>query len=177
MERLKSHRDFVSVLKLRQRVVSEDLIIQYAPITQVFPTEKKLCCTKTGNGDQTRRSANSDMHSDVCNNAPEYLASEYIHKRYLGLAVSVSVGNAVVRNHVKRQLRVLARRYEDILPTGIAVVIRPKPSIATTAFSSMDQQVHYLFKKISWRNTHPKPHANFKKNNSNKQQQQIVNSR
>ncbi|KFI60113.1 ribonuclease P [Bifidobacterium gallicum DSM 20093 = LMG 11596] len=69
--------------------------------------------------------------------------------RRLGLAVSKSVGNAVVRNAVKRRFRVLARTYEDVLPLGCDVVMRAKPSAAHASFQSLDLQVHKLFKAIA----------------------------
>ena len=65
--------------------------------------------------------------------------------RRLGLAVSKSVGNAVVRNSVKRRFRVLARRHEDMLPPRCDVVLRAKPSAATASFADLDVQVAHLF--------------------------------
>ena len=48
--------------------------------------------------------------------------------RRLGLAVSKSVGNAVVRNTVKRRFRVLAHRYEHELPADCDIVLRAEQS-------------------------------------------------
>jgi ribonuclease P protein component len=48
----------------------------------------------------------------------------------VGFVVSKAVGNAVVRNRVKRQLRHLARDRVDSLPAGSLVVVRANPAAA-----------------------------------------------
>jgi ribonuclease P protein component len=50
----------------------------------------------------------------------------------VGFVVSKSVGGAVQRNRVKRQLRHLARPLVDASPTGLAVVVRALPAAAET---------------------------------------------
>lgn len=69
----------------------------------------------------------------------------------LGLAVTKSVGNAVKRNAVKRRFRVLARKYENTLPSGccVDVVMRAKPCAYSADFQDLDYQVEKLFTKIS----------------------------
>jgi ribonuclease P protein component len=48
----------------------------------------------------------------------------------VGFVVSKAVGNAVVRNRVKRQLRHLAAERLSSLPTGSSVVVRANPAAA-----------------------------------------------
>lgn len=48
-----------------------------------------------------------------------------------GLVVSRSVGTAVVRNRVRRRLRVLVREYLSSLPGGSLLVVRAHPQAAT----------------------------------------------
>jgi ribonuclease P protein component len=48
-----------------------------------------------------------------------------------GLVVSRSVGPAVVRNKVRRRLRVLVREYLSSLPGGSLLVVRAHPQAAT----------------------------------------------
>lgn len=114
MERLKSHREFVTVLKCRRRVTDSDIVAHYL------------------------------VRDDVSDTQPAAETS-----RRLGLAVSKSVGNAVMRNTVKRRFRVLATRYQSSLPASCDVVLRAKPSAANASFSSLDQQVGRLFADIA----------------------------
>lgn len=69
--------------------------------------------------------------------------------RRLGLAVSKSVGNAVVRNTVKRRFRVLAHRYEDELPADCDIVLRAKPGAAHASFQSLEAQMQTLFRAVT----------------------------
>ena len=48
-----------------------------------------------------------------------------------GFVVSRSVGTAVVRNRVRRRLRVLVREYLSSLPGGSLLVVRAHPQAAT----------------------------------------------
>lgn len=110
MERLRSHRDFVAVLRRRRKVSGDDLVVHY-----LMPDDTE------GAGDASR---------------------------HVGLAVSKAVGNAVVRNTVKRRFRVLAQRYEDELPERCSVVLRAKPSAAHASFASLDAQMAQLFRAV-----------------------------
>ncbi|NEG72804.1 ribonuclease P protein component [Bifidobacterium ramosum] len=114
MERLKSHRDFVTVLKCRRKVSDKDIVVHY------------LVCDDSSVLDDTATPA-----------------------RRVGLAVSKAVGHAVTRNTVKRRFRVLARRYESLLPDHCDIVMRAKPSAASADFQSLDDQVSSLFAAVS----------------------------
>ena len=113
MERLKSHRDFVAVLKRRRRVSREDIVVQYL------------------------------MHDDVVTDG-----TAAVYGRRVGLAVSKAVGNAVTRNTVKRRFRVLARKYESLLPESCDIVLRAKPSAARADFLSLEQQMASCFEAV-----------------------------
>ncbi len=67
----------------------------------------------------------------------------------LGLAVAKTVGGAVVRNKVKRRFRVLAREFEQSLPSGVDIVMRALPSSATVTFSELSGEVHKNFLRIA----------------------------
>ena len=71
-----------------------------------------------------------------------------ISGRRLGLAVSKAVGNAVVRNTVKRRFRVLAHRYEHELPADCDIVLRAKPGAAHASFQSLEAQIQALFRAV-----------------------------
>jgi len=55
----------------------------------------------------------------------------------VGFAVSRAVGNAVVRNGVRRRLRALVRDRLDGLPTGCRVVVRALPPAAAVRFPAL----------------------------------------
>lgn len=55
----------------------------------------------------------------------------------VGLVVSKAVGNAVVRNQVKRRLRHLARERLDTLPDGSLLVVRARPAAATASYGEL----------------------------------------
>ena len=50
-----------------------------------------------------------------------------------GFVVSRAVGNAVMRNRVRRRLRVLVREYLSSLPRGSLLVVRAHPQAATAS--------------------------------------------
>jgi ribonuclease P protein component len=56
----------------------------------------------------------------------------------MGLIVSKSVGGAVVRNQVKRRLRVLGRERLATLPAGSLLVVRALPAAAGAASAVLE---------------------------------------
>ncbi|MBO5631898.1 MAG: ribonuclease P protein component [Aeriscardovia sp.] len=113
MERLRNHSDFVSVLRVRHRVSSADVVAHYAT-----------------------REQESIQHAK--SSAPR-----------LGLAVANSVGNAVVRNTMKRRFRVLGRQYESLLPENCDVILRAKKTAPDASFASLNEQIKTLFSRIA----------------------------
>ncbi|WP_412866923.1 ribonuclease P protein component [Cellulomonas sp. 179-A 9B4 NHS] len=55
----------------------------------------------------------------------------------VGLVVSRAVGNAVVRNLVRRRLRELVRARLDLLPAGARLVVRAQPAAAAASFATL----------------------------------------
>ncbi|WP_418969313.1 ribonuclease P protein component [Alloscardovia omnicolens] len=125
MERLKSHQDFTAVLRKRHKVSDKDIVVHFV-VTSVPDSNHQV----------------DDLVSSMA-------------KIRLGLAVTKSVGNAVKRNTVKRRFRVLAQRYEQLLPNGYSldIVMRAKPGCYCVAFEELDRQVHTVFTKIADRIT------------------------
>jgi ribonuclease P protein component len=113
VERLRSHSDFVAVLKHRNKVTSRDLVVHYYAYLK-----------------------NDEQHASRDS------------VRRLGLAVSKNVGNAVVRNRVKRRFRQLAVQHEDQLPARCDIVMRAKPRASKASFADLQQQVARLFTEI-----------------------------
>ena len=70
----------------------------------------------------------------------------------LGLTVSSKVGNAVVRNRIRRQLREWFRAHIDELPKGHDVVIIARSSAATASRAELHgafaRAASQLFKKV-----------------------------
>ena len=121
MERLKSHRDFVTVLKRRRTITDKDIVLHVLV-----------------HDDASLEHANEPSHQDRMTQP---------HRR-VGLAVSKSVGNAVTRNRVKRRFRVLASRFESTLPLHCDVILRAKPGAARAPFSSLEPQVAAVFSRV-----------------------------
>jgi ribonuclease P protein component len=55
----------------------------------------------------------------------------------LGLAVGKTIGNAVVRNRVKRRLRELFRRHKTSAPRGYDLFVRALPASASAASTEL----------------------------------------
>nr|WP_196779128.1 ribonuclease P protein component [Bifidobacterium choloepi] len=122
---MKSHREFVAVLKRRRRVSGHDIVVHY--LDRSLPE---------------RQAAGSEQHGAS--------RTPVAHPgRRMGLAVSKSVGNAVTRNTVKRRFRVIARNYQELLPPDIDIVMRAKPSAAHASFQSLDDQARELFAAVT----------------------------
>ncbi len=69
------------------------------------------------------------------------------HSR-LGLSVSVRVGNAVVRNRVKRILREVFRRNLDSIPGDFDLVLIPKGARALSSYSSAASIFQGLMRRL-----------------------------
>ncbi len=59
----------------------------------------------------------------------------------VGFVVSKAVGNAVVRNRVKRRLRHLTAARIDDVPAGSRIVVRARPSAAAATSAQLDEQL------------------------------------
>lgn len=59
----------------------------------------------------------------------------------VGFVVSKAVGNAVVRNKVKRRLRALMATHLDELAPGSLLVVRALPASADAEFTELDRDV------------------------------------
>jgi ribonuclease P protein component len=59
----------------------------------------------------------------------------------VGLVVSKAVGNAVVRNRVKRRLRHQVATHLGELPAGTSVVLRALPPAATATSAELAQEL------------------------------------
>jgi len=66
----------------------------------------------------------------------------------VGFVVSKAVGNAVVRNRVKRRLRHLALARLPLLPAGARVVVRALPPAAAAAYADLGGEFDRCLTKL-----------------------------
>ncbi|MFU0540174.1 ribonuclease P protein component [Gardnerella vaginalis] len=145
MDRLKSHRDFVAVLKKRRKVCSRDIVAHY---------DMRGCVTVLDALNEDRKVSPDDIATGFENTPAAFCDTLKQPQKNdvalrLGLAVSKSVGKAVIRNKVKRRFRVIAKEHESLLPYGCDVVLRAKPTAAQSSFDSLNEQIKKIFGKIA----------------------------
>ena len=66
----------------------------------------------------------------------------------VGLVVGRTVGNAVIRNQVKRRLRQVARERLDALPAGAVLVIRAIPAAAGGSSAVLRRDVDRALERL-----------------------------
>jgi ribonuclease P protein component len=66
----------------------------------------------------------------------------------VGFVVSKAVGNAVVRNRVKRRLRHLAATHLDELPAGASLVVRAQPAAAAMSSAELDVALSRCLQRV-----------------------------
>jgi ribonuclease P protein component len=65
-----------------------------------------------------------------------------------GFVVSRAVGTAVVRNKVRRRLRVLVREYLSSLPRGSLLVVRAHPQAATASQADLAAELNLVMNTL-----------------------------
>lgn len=54
-----------------------------------------------------------------------------------GISVKKALGNAVVRNRIRRRIREILRLHRSEIPSGWDIVIHPRSSVARAEFSAL----------------------------------------
>jgi ribonuclease P protein component len=67
----------------------------------------------------------------------------------VGFVVSRAVGNAVVRNRVKRRLRELVRERLDRLPRSSVLVVRALPAAALASYAGLGADLDAAWRRVS----------------------------
>ncbi len=68
-----------------------------------------------------------------------------------GITVPRAIGNAVLRNRIKRRLRIAARLALAQLPSGIDVVLHPRPAVATMPWDALCWEMQDVFGRVTRR--------------------------
>ena len=66
----------------------------------------------------------------------------------IGITIPKAIGNAVVRNRIKRRLRALIARHITVLTLPIDVVLHPRRTAAEIEFSTLDADLAQIFARI-----------------------------
>lgn len=67
----------------------------------------------------------------------------------VGFTVSKKVGNAVIRNKVRRRLKEIARLRPELFVAGRDYIIIARPSAAEISYREMEKELERLVKKVS----------------------------
>ena len=105
------------------------------PGSQKFPRQERL----------TRRREYLEVYREGVKRVGSAVICHAVRRegrgKKIGLAVSRKVGNAVVRNRVKRYLREIYRTHRDCLAEGVHLVVVARPEAATLDFHGMREAV------------------------------------
>ena len=70
----------------------------------------------------------------------------------LGITVTRKVGGAVVRNRIKRRLREIFRRWQELSPSeALDIVLHARPSAARASFGELEREATKLLERICGR--------------------------
>jgi ribonuclease P protein component len=74
-----------------------------------------------------------------------FFLSNGLAESRLGLTVPSAVGNAVLRNRVKRRVREVFRLNRSSIPRGWDIVVNPRRDVARVPFTTLERELMRLF--------------------------------
>jgi len=69
----------------------------------------------------------------------------------MGVTISRAVGNAVIRNAVRRRLRELFRRNRDAMSEALDIVIHVKPGAGAATYAALEAEILAAFRRYRGR--------------------------
>lgn len=98
----------------------------------------------------TRRGRRAAVETLVAHLLPPAadVPSDQAHPPRVGFVVSKTVGNAVVRNRVRRRLRHLAAARMDVLPAGSLLVLRALPPSAVASSARLGRDLDRALRRL-----------------------------
>ena len=85
----------------------------------------------------------------ACPTLAIYFMRNSLNSNRLGITVSGKIGNAVVRNRIRRQIREVYRLLECSLKSGFDIVIVARHAIIDAPYSIIERDIHWVFNKGS----------------------------
>ena len=67
-------------------------------------------------------------------------------RNYIGISVSKKVGNSVVRHHLCRIVREIYRLHEDMLNSGLSIVVIARPNAKDVSYKEAESAFLHLVK-------------------------------
>jgi ribonuclease P protein component len=64
----------------------------------------------------------------------------------IGVSITRKVGNAVVRNKLKRRIKELNSKYSEDIKTGYDIVIIPKKNAVDLSFKDLESALKHIYK-------------------------------
>jgi ribonuclease P protein component len=77
-----------------------------------------------------------------------FYRSNGLRESRLGLTIPVAVGNAVLRNRVRRRVREVFRLHRSSIPAGWDIVVNPRREVARLPFATLERELMRLFPQV-----------------------------
>lgn len=70
-----------------------------------------------------------------------FLRTNALPRSRFGFSIKKALGNAVVRNRIRRRVREIVRCHRREIPSGWDIVIHPRQSVARAEYSSLSAEL------------------------------------